>query len=82
MSGFEKHLVVQQLKAQGWTEDTEAGRYMLRPPRELLDRLASMTFHAYDARDLQAFVAQADDDAQDSSQKSPTKPTIKSSIKP
>jgi len=56
MSGYDKHLAVEKLKAQGWTEDAGAGRYMLRPPRELLEKLASMVFDVYDARDLQEFV--------------------------
>lgn len=56
MSGYDKHMMVQELKAKGWTEDTQAGDYMLRPPHELLEKLASMAFHVYDARDLQEFV--------------------------
>ena len=63
MSGYDKHLAVEKLKAQGWTEDTEAGQYMLRPPRELLEKLAAMAFHVYDALDLQAFAPAPDDDA-------------------
>jgi hypothetical protein len=63
MSGYDKHLAVEELKAQGWTEDPEAGLYMLRPPRELLEKLASMAFYVYDARDLQEFVPAPDDDA-------------------
>ena len=62
MSGHDKLRAVEELKAQGWIEDEAAGQYMLRPPRELLDKLASMTFHVYDARDLQDFVATADAD--------------------
>lgn len=56
MSGYDKYLAVEKLKAQGWTEDTEAGQYMLRPPRLLLEKLAAMVFHVHDARDLQEFV--------------------------
>ena len=56
MSGFDKYQTVEALKAQGWTEAPELGEYMLRPPRELLERLAAMHFYVYDARDLQDFV--------------------------
>lgn len=63
MSGHDKYRALEQLKAQGWTEDTEAGEYMLRPPRELLEKLASMAFHVYDARDLQKFVDKPEADA-------------------
>lgn len=63
MSGYDKRLAVEKLKAQGWTEDAEAGQYMLRPPRELLEKLASMVLHVYDARDLQEFAPAPDDGA-------------------
>jgi hypothetical protein len=63
MSGYDKHRAVEQLKTQGWTEDAGAGEYMLRPPRELLEKLASMVFHVYDARDLQEFVKTPEADA-------------------
>lgn len=63
MSGYDKHQAIEQLKAQGWTEDTEAGQYMLRPPRDLLEKLASMVFHVYAARDLQEFVETPEADA-------------------
>lgn len=63
MSGHDKHQAMEQLKARGWTEDTEAGEYILRPPRALLETLASMAFHVYDARDLQQFVETPEADA-------------------
>lgn len=63
MSGYDKQMAFEKLKAQGWTEDTETGQYMLRPPRELLEKLASMAFYVYDARDLQEFAAEPDDKA-------------------
>lgn len=56
MSGHDKHMAMERLKEQGWIEDVDSGRYMLRPPGSLLEQLASMVFHVYDARDLQAFV--------------------------
>ncbi len=62
MSGIDKYHAVQALKAQGWVEAPEAGDCMLRPPRALLERLAAMAFHAYDARDLQEFAENPTDD--------------------
>ena len=61
MSGYDKYQAAEKLKAQGWTEDAEAGKNMLRPPRELLERLATMAFYIYDARDLQEFSAEPED---------------------
>lgn len=53
MGSFDKFQAVEELKSKGWTEDLAAGEYMLRPPKELLDRLALLPLHVYDARDLQ-----------------------------
>lgn len=55
MSGLYKYQLTEQLKAQGWTEDEQAGTYLLRPPKELLEKLASKIYYVYDARDLQEF---------------------------
>ena len=63
MSGLDKYNAMEALKAQGWTEAPELGQYMLRPPRKLLDALASMAFHVYDACDLQEFVETLEADA-------------------
>jgi hypothetical protein len=64
MSGYDKQQAAEQLKAQGWTEAPELGEYMLRPPRALLEKLAAMHFHVYDARDLQAFAQPPADEAE------------------
>lgn len=55
MSGFDKHLEMERLKALGWTVATEDGTYLLRPPKELLEKLAAKIYYVYDARDLQEF---------------------------
>lgn len=64
MSGFDKYQELQRLKALGWTEAPDAGSYRVRPPRALLDRLAKMVFHVYDASDLQQFVEPSDDESE------------------
>lgn len=62
MSALDKLRAVDALKAQGWVEAPEAGPYMMRPPRALIDRLAAQTFHVHDASDLQALAPDADRD--------------------
>lgn len=54
MGGLDKYNAMKELIAQGWEEVPEVGRHILRPPRSLIERLATMTFHVYDARDLHA----------------------------
>ena len=61
MSGSDKYTALEALKAQGWTEAPELGEYMLRPPRALLERLATMHFHVYDAGELQNLADAGDD---------------------
>ena len=60
MSAFDKFEAMEALKAHGWTEAPESGEWALRPPKALLDKLATMTFHVYEARDLQAFLPERD----------------------
>lgn len=62
MGGLDKYQAFEALKAKGWTDDPARGKYMLRPPPQLLEQLAAMSFHVYDARDLQAFVKEPSSD--------------------
>lgn len=61
MSAFDKLRAVDALKAQGWVDAPEAGPYMMRPPRALIERLAAQTFHVHEATDLQALADEGRD---------------------
>jgi len=52
MSGFDKYLVIEELKKLGW-EEIQDEKYMMKPPDELLEKAKGKKFYIYNARDVQ-----------------------------
>lgn len=59
MSGADKFHMTETLKKMGWVEVSDN---LLAPPPELFEKAKALTFHVYDARDLQYLLAESVED--------------------
>ena len=58
MAGADKNRITEQLKANGWREETDN---LLSPPPNFFDKAKPLTFHCYDAMELENLLGEGID---------------------